>query len=185
MGKRRQVFLHILILKQMRNTYSLKLWSMIQTVAYYVWGMGKNALDAFNYWGMTCSSHTRDRCLALLTKRLSDKQTKFLSSEDAITYCMDNCQKSMKLKHQREKHCTGELSGTNQIDQKVFEFNNPENDDYYTDLIYDPGQSYPSPYLMRGYHKEESTSGAAFSVTIMKCRSLKDRIKQAHWSISE
>ena len=38
----------------------LKWWSMIQTTGYYGWGVGKTALDATNFWGITVSSATRD-----------------------------------------------------------------------------------------------------------------------------
>ena len=52
----------------MRNPKQLEWWAMIQSVAYFGWGVGRVALNATNCWGVVCSSKTRDRLLAKLTE---------------------------------------------------------------------------------------------------------------------
>ena len=161
-GKRRQVFMQILILKRMRDRRALKWWSLIQAVSYYGWGVGKSGLDANSYWGMTCSSTSRDRCLAKLTENLHDRQIEFMSREDGIMYVMDNFQRGKKLKTPRGNHSNGFLGGTNQMCHQVRPFEDDVNDDYYQQLIYSCDQDYPSPRLMPHYHNHPSPASASF-----------------------
>ena len=56
--KNRQVLLQIFALKRMRNQRCLKWWSLVQAVAYYVWGVGRTAIDATNMWGLTCGARS-------------------------------------------------------------------------------------------------------------------------------
>jgi len=76
-SKKRQVLLQILALRRMRNPKSLVYWSLIQAIAYYGWGVGRTALDANNFWGKSCSSRTRDRCLLKLPNKLAERRIRF------------------------------------------------------------------------------------------------------------
>ena len=114
-GKCWRVFLQIPILKRMQNGKGLKWSSMIQAVTYYLWGVGRSALDVTTYWGMACSSRTRDCCLAKLTENMAQRQTEFFSGYDVIMYCFDNYKKGKRLKHQHGEHSSAFLSGTNQM----------------------------------------------------------------------
>ena len=89
-SKKRQVLLQILALRRMRYPTSLVYWSLIQTIEYYGWGVRRTALDANNFWGNSCSSRTRDRCLLKLTDKLAERRIRFFSDLNAITFCIDS-----------------------------------------------------------------------------------------------
>jgi len=55
-AKKRKVLLQIFALRRMRNPSTLKWWALIQSIAYYGWGVGCTALDASTYWGHVCRS---------------------------------------------------------------------------------------------------------------------------------
>ena len=83
------VLTQIFALTRMRDSCSLKWWSLILSVAYCGWGVGRQALDAINQFGIVCSSRTRNRCLAKLIESLVKRQTKFLSKELAVLLAID------------------------------------------------------------------------------------------------
>ena len=96
----------------MRDFCQLKCWSMIQATGYYGWDVGKPALDATNFWGITAGSATRDRCLSEICHDLPAQQTLFLGRETAASFTIDNYMKSLKLRTQRGGKGTAQLSGT-------------------------------------------------------------------------
>ena len=99
-AKKRQVLLQILVLRRMQNPKSLLYWSLIQSIAYYGWGVGCTALDCNNYWGNSCSARTQDRCLLHITSKLAEHQIRLYSNLDAVTFCIDNVQCGQHVKHQ-------------------------------------------------------------------------------------
>ena len=159
-GKRRQVLLQILMLRRMRNQQSLLWWSMIQAVAYYGWGVGNTALNATNYWGMACSSRSRDRAMQKRTECLVERRTRFFSDRDAITFCMDNYQVGQHVLHQRSGRRRLFLKGTHQMAHEIRPFTNTDWDKLYSVLSYTHDQDYPSPLLMPKYEDATTCSDA-------------------------
>ena len=71
--KKRLVLVQLLLLRRMRNSKLLKWWSVIQSVGYYGWGVGRTALDAFSAWGVVSHSKTRTAALKILCNNLVKK----------------------------------------------------------------------------------------------------------------
>ena len=59
--KERQVFCQILAMQRVTNFRELTFWALIQTTAFYGWGVRKTAVNASSFWGMTVSNTFRDR----------------------------------------------------------------------------------------------------------------------------
>ena len=163
--RERQVFSQILALRRMRNFRELKWWAMIQTVAYYGWGVGRTALDATTFWGMTCSSATRVRCMVALTNNITEKRVKYLTKEEAVLFCIDNYQEQLNTKHMRAKHSSGTMDGTNEIVHRVRPYTDSSFDGQHVEVTYTADQAQPSPVHMRHYEQLKHLSGAQFFET--------------------
>ena len=157
-----QILLRIFALTRMRNHQTLKWWSLVQAVAYYGWGVGRTALDATNLWGLTCGARTRDYCLAFLTKKLTECQIRYFSTEDSLMFCIDNYQVGPNLCTPRGGRGNNHLSETNQMAHKMNMFKDEEDDDFYADLSYTPDQDYISPKLMPAYKECQEQSSSQF-----------------------
>ena len=80
----RQAFCKILAMRRQRNAHQLVWWSMVWAISFYGWGVGRTALNASNYTGLTYNSATRDRRLAVLTNDITQRRTRYMSSFDRI-----------------------------------------------------------------------------------------------------
>ena len=99
--RKREVFVQILLLRRMRNKSKLKWWAMVQAIAFYSWGVGRTALNASNFFGITVHSTTRDRCLQKLCEDLVERRTKYLSSFLRVIVVLDNFRRAEDLKDMR------------------------------------------------------------------------------------
>ena len=135
-AKKSQVLLQIISLQRMRNPKSLVYWSLIQAVAYYSWGVGHTALDANNFWGNSCSSRSRDKCLLKLMSKLAERRKCFFSDLDAITFCIDDFQRGQHVKHQRGSHSSSFLSETHQMAHRIFEFTDTQYNEHFTPISF-------------------------------------------------
>ena len=158
----RQIFCQILALVRMKDCKLLKWWSMIQTIAFYGWGVGRAALGAISFWGMVCSASTRTRSIALLTKQLLDRRMKYFSKEIAIKFIMDNYEERQTNKYARGGCNSGIMSGTHQLAERVIPFNNTTWDDKSIALTYTPTQRTPSMALMPHFERLDCLSTRRF-----------------------
>ena len=163
-GKKRQVFLQILALRRMRSPRALKWWSLCQAVAFYGWGVGRTALDACTFWGMVCSSSTRDRCLNELTDDLSNRQATHFSKSEANIFVLDNVQRDGKLKDSRGGRTNAFLTGTQLMAHKVKMFRDDSFNHLYVTLDYTTDQDYISPVHMIPYETQADMSDADFFI---------------------
>ena len=99
-------------------------------MAYYGWGVVNTALDKINKWGLICGSRTRDCCLVFLTNKLTERQTRYFSAEDALMLCMDNYQVGQNRRTPRGGQGNNHLSGTNHMAHKMNMFKEDEDDDF-------------------------------------------------------
>ena len=142
--RKRQTLLQILALRRMRNPRMLVWWSLIQSVAFYGWGVGRSALDATHFWGMSCSARSRDRLLGLMTKNLGILRIKYLARLPAIGFKIDNYEERQSLLHLRGGHTSTQFSGTNEIALQIRLYNNTSFDGQHVPVMYIADQDYVS-----------------------------------------
>ena len=75
-------------------------------------------------------------------------QVELFSVQQAIIWCMDNCQMGQQLLYLRAKTSSNFVLGTSQLAIKVIEYINTSYDTMYVELSYDSNQPIPSRLMV-------------------------------------
>jgi hypothetical protein len=164
-GKERQVLHQIMTNFRQRNPKLLVWWSMVESVALMAWSVGTTAFDCLTYWGAHVSTKTRDRLLGSLFNAEQDKTVRdCLMAAPVLIYIIDNFQRGQRLKNQRGEHSGTFLSGTNQIAEQAFLYDNPlyNKKKPLEKLSYTVDETYPSPDGMAAYETYNNFAPADF-----------------------
>ena len=88
--KERQVFCSLLALQRQSNFRDLTYWALIETTAYYGWGVRATVVNGSTFWGTTVGRAYRDRKYSELIDGIAAKQNELLSKEEAVSVVWDN-----------------------------------------------------------------------------------------------
>ena len=98
------MFCSMLALQRQANFRELPFWALIETTAYYGWGVRNTVINGSPFWGMTVSRCFRDRQYATLIDGITERQMKLLAKDEVISVIWDNYQrKGQPLKDQRAR----------------------------------------------------------------------------------
>ena len=100
--------------------------------------------------------------MAALTNNITERWVPYLSKEDALLFCIDNYREYIDTKHQRAKHSSGTMDGTNEIVHCIRPFTDTLFDGQHVELTYTADQVQPLPKLMRHYEEMTDISAADF-----------------------
>ena len=113
------MFSTILSLQRIANPQRLAYWGLINTAAYYGWGVRAAVVNLSTFWGTTVSRAYRDKKFTKFTTDLVQHQMKLLSREVASLVIWDNYQENERLREQRGGVSQKQLCGTHQAAVKV------------------------------------------------------------------
>ena len=148
--KERQVFCQILAMQRLANVQELSHWALIQTTAYYGWGVKNTVVNASVFWGTAVSNSFRDREYTRLCQNICSFQRAVLRKKMAGVFIFDNVQGKELLRDQRGRSSKF-LKGTHQMTNEVFEYNETKYNQIKIDNTYDEEQLSVSPDGMREY----------------------------------
>jgi len=135
---------------------------MINAIGFYGLLVGRTALDAMNGYGIVCHSNTRDCSIAKLCENLVQRQSAYFGNFDAISFCINNFRKGIKLKYKRGGNNTYDLLSMHMMAHAVREFYNTAWDGLHVKLEYAPNQKYPSPAYMPDYPEYDKQPSTEF-----------------------
>jgi len=148
--KERQVFCELLALQRVSNYRELSYWALIQTTAYYGWGVRNTVVNASNFWGISVSKSYRDREYSTLLENIAVVQKRLLAKQRKANFTFDNVTQGTKLMDQRGQG-NRFLNGTNFVSHKIFPYDDKSYDDVRSTLVYGKDQPIVSPAGMRAY----------------------------------
>ena len=148
--KERQVFSQILALQRVSNFRELTYWALINTTAYYGWGVRGSVTNASTYWGNTASNSFRNAEFLWLCHNIAQLQRALLKKEPSGIFCYDNCQVGTRLIDQRGQSSKF-LSGTHLITHKAIVYSDTSHNTVAVGNTYDEDQLSVSPVGMRMY----------------------------------
>ena len=151
LSRKREVLVQLLSLRRLRNPHQLVWWSVLWSIAFYGWGVGRTALNATNIFGTTCNSHTRDRRVKILTEGLANKRISELRSHYRLIVALDNFGRGKDLHQMRGGRSHKRISGTQEMAFLTNPYNDPQFDGLHVVLSYTDQQAKPSPVLMPAY----------------------------------
>ena len=162
LNRKRQTLLQIFSLRRMRNPRKLVWWALIQAVAFYGWGVGRTALDAIHFWGLSCSARSRERLVGKLTENLTERRTQYLSKRASIAFTIDNYEERCILRFDRGGHGSAQFSGTHEIACGINEYVDKTFNGLFVEVSYTTDQDYISPVLMPAFEQSRPVSAAHF-----------------------
>ena len=86
--KDRQIFSQILALQRVSNFRELTYWALINTTAYYGWGVRGSVTNAGTFWGNTASNSFRNTEFSRLFRNITQLQRALLKKESSGIFVM-------------------------------------------------------------------------------------------------
>ena len=144
------MFCQILAMQRIANYKELSHWALIQTTAYYGWGVKNTVVNASVFWGTAVSNSFRDREYTSLCQDICSFQRAVLKKKRAGVFIFDNVQGKELLRDQRGRSSKF-LKGTHQMSNEVFEYGETKHNEIKVENTYDEDQPSVSPDGMREY----------------------------------
>lgn len=115
LSRKREVLVQLLSLRRLHNPHQLVWWSVLWSIAFYGWGVRRTALNATDIFGTIGNSHTRDRCVKILTEGLANKHISKLRLHYRLIVALDNFGRGKDLRQMRGGRSHKRISGTQEI----------------------------------------------------------------------